>query len=484
MKKIFVFFNLLLFYIVVNSQAAEISSPDRFEKNKNMFNAYLRYCWFDTQVENEAVEALLGELPTGNKLGAMAIGGLFDFNSKYYGGFIGVDASIYAVGKLDSKKESRGILKEESDGNNVSFAKIGQLYIKMKHEAQNWSVDTQIGRGRFDAASISTLDTRVAPSSYQGMRAHFNVKNFSVWKFPGNFTLEGAYINRTSYYDTDKFEYLYSESGQTIDSVVTYGAILDLKAVELVLAQGIAKDFNINTSLGLTLKAPLGDNGGIMLDTKLFKYKANGKIWETDLVAGDAAYDDEAKLYNVNLGASYKSSFGKFRFGLSYTKCDAELSTFTSFGTPMLGYAYLDHAENMASRREAWTISGNDFNNEGEQAWQIAVEYRLPSSLGKNITPFPLDDITFMFIYKEGFFDALNPLPLLSGGIPIMTDIKERQAEYRAYYRFDEEKYSGVSIGMAFIDYRINEDFVALVSAQPNNVMTGREFRLYIDYAF
>ncbi|MFK5953085.1 MAG: hypothetical protein QM498_08505, partial [Desulfobacterium sp.] len=224
--------------------------------------------------------------------------------------------------------------------------------------------------------------------------------------------------------------------------------------------------------------------GGIMLDTKLFKYKANGKIWETDLVAGDAAYDDEAKLYNVNLGASYKSSYGKFRFGLSYTKCDTELSTFTSFGTPMLGYAYLDHAENMASRREAWTISGNDFNNEGEQAWQIAVEYRLPSSLGKNITPFPLDDITFMFIYREGFFDALNPLPLLSGGIPIMTDIKERQAEYRAYYRFDEEKYSGVSIGMAFIDYRINEDFVALVSAQPNNVMTGREFRLYIDYAF
>jgi hypothetical protein len=37
---------------------------------------------------------------------------------------------------------------------------------------------------------------------------------------------------------------------------------------------------------------------------------------------------------------------------------------------------------------------------------------------------------------------------------------------------------------LIYINYRIDQDFVALVSAQPDNVVSGSEARVYLDYAF
>lgn len=51
-------------------------------------------------------------------------------------------------------------------------------------------------------------------------------------------------------------------------------------------------------------------------------------------------------------------------------------------------------------------------------------------------------------------------------------------------YRFNEPNYQGLSAGLIFTRYWINEDFVALVSAQPNNVVNGKEVRVYLDYSF
>ena len=64
------------------------------------------------------------------------------------------------------------------------------------------------------------------------------------------------------------------------------------------------------------------------------------------------------------------------------------------------------------------------------------------------------------------------------------TDVTESQAEYRLNYRFEEKDYQGVSVGVIYTRYWIDQDFVALVSAQPNNVVNGKEIRVYVDYAF
>src|SRR3546814_7445588 len=118
---------------------------------------------------------------------------------------------------------------------------------------------------------------------------------------------------------------------------------------------------------------------------------------------------------------------------------------------------------------DAWTRSGNDFNNHGERTWQVGAEYDLG---GVSLLGASLDGFKVMALYKQGNFDAVNPF---SGQ---KTDVWERQNEYRVYYRFDEKEYAGLSVGLIYIDYRIDHDFVALVYAQPNNVDSGSEDRV------
>lgn len=203
----------------------------------------------------------------------------------------------------------------------------------------------------------------------------------------------------------------------------------------------------------------------MVLDTQYYEFQKAGRIWERDWEAGEAAYEDDATWLNINLGLL----LDKVRLGLSFSETHAKLNN------GQLGYAYFDHGDNVDGRMDAWTRSGNDFNNDGERTWQIGAEYDLS---GHSLLGASLDGFKVMTIYKQGEFDATDPF---SGR---RTDVTERQNEYRLYYRFDEKEYAGLSVGLIYIDYRIDQDFVVLVSAQPDNVVSGSEARVYLDYAF
>lgn len=446
-----------------NSQAATISHPDRFQ-HEGKLNLYLRALWIDTQINNDLIEDNFGGFPFGNELGGTGVGAILDYNSSYWGGVAGFDASLYGVAKLDTRENSRNMF-DDTDGSNKGFAKLGQGYFKFRHLGDNWNADLQVGRGRFDAGTLSTLDTRLAPGTYQGARTHLNFTDVGIGPLPGELGFEAAYINRSSPRDREQFEHLLSNSGEEIDSLYTYGVTYDLKAIELSYARGVAEDFNENSRYGLVLQAPIGESGGVILDTQYYSFEKAGDIWERDWMAGDAAYDQDASWLNVNLGVL----MSRLRIGLSYSKTEAELSN------GKLGYAFFDHGENVDGRMDAWTRSGNDFNNDGEKTWQVGAEYDLG---GLSLFGMPLQGFNTMVIYKQGEFDASNPFTSAS------ETVTERQSEYRLYYRFDEKDYSGLSLGVIYTDYRIDSDFVALISAQPNNVVNGSEIRTYIDYAF
>jgi hypothetical protein len=443
--------------------SATISNPDRFQ-HEGKLNAYLRAMYINTRISNDLIEDRFGGFPDGAELGGTGIGAILDYNSSYWAGVVGFDASLYGVAMIDSKDNGRDLF-DDSDGTNGGFAKVGQGYFKLRYEGAGWNADSQIGRGRFDAGTLVTLDTRIVPGSYQGGRAHLNFTEMGIGPLPGTLGFETAYINRTSPRDREEFEHLLSQTGEEIKDLYTYGINYDLKAIELGYAHGVARDFNENTRYGLTLKAPLGDKAGVILDTQYYVFKKAGRIWQRDWEAGEAAYDDDATWLNINVGLL----LDKLRLGVSFSETNAKLSN------GQLGYAYFDHGDNVDGRMDAWTRSGNDFNNDGERTWQLGAEYDLS---GHSLLGASLDGFKVMSIYKQGTFDATDPF---SGR---RTDVVERQNEYRLYYRFDEKEYAGLSVGLIYINYRIDQDFVAIVSAQPDNVVSGSEARVYLDYAF
>ncbi len=443
--------------------AVSVNDYDR-TGNDGEFNVYMRAIHIDTRIENDLMDDLFGGIPIGERLGGTALGVVADYESRYWRNSVGVDASVYGVAKLDARPEDRDLF-DDTSGENKSFGKLGQANVKFRHGGDQWLALLQAGRGRFDAGTVVTKDTRAVPGSYQGARAQVFVEGLDIGPLPGVLSIDGAYIDRTSPRDREDFEKILSESGEEIEAINTFGIEYDARLFAVKFARGVAEDFNQNTVYGLTLRAPLGERGGVLLDTQYYDFRREGDVWDRDWNTGNAAYDDQASWLNVNLGLE----IDRWSLGLSYSEAEAELSN------GMLGYAYFDHGQNVDGFLDAWTRSGNDFNNDGEKAWQIGTKYEFD---GYSIGALPLDGFNAMLLFKRGKFDATNPL---SG---VTSEVQESQMEYRLNYKFDEPDREGLAVGLLYTRYWIDEDFVALVSAQPDNVLNGEEVRVYIDYAF
>ena len=411
----------------------------------------------------------------GGRYGGQALGLLLDYNSPYLADIIGFDASYYAVGNINSRENSMDLLQD--DGSHHSFAKLGQAYIKARYQNDGLSLFGQFGRARFESSTINSTDTRVAPDTYFGGRGEISYTGFSTFGLESKLDFNAVRITKSSLRDVEKFESIHSESGQKIDNVTSISATYDMKALKLNYGLGIAKDFNKNQVVDVSLKLPLPNESGFIVNYQHHKLSANGDIWKQDYLQGQSAYKDEATLRNLNFGYVH----APFRVGLSFTKAKAPSGRKTRFGTDVLGYAYEKKKKNVNGNNDPWTYSGNDFNNDGEFTKQLAFEY----DIGKtDIQNDFLRGIKFSVIHKVGTFNATDPTPMLVGSAPVERKVKEKQTEYRVFYRFDEKDYAGLSTGLAFTKYKINHDFVPLISAQSNNVLSGQELRLYIDYAF
>ncbi|VVM79582.1 hypothetical protein PS645_02195 [Pseudomonas fluorescens] len=432
--------------------------------NAGKFNLYLRAIHIDTRIKNDLIEKDFGGFPTGDRLGGTALGIIADYNSGYWQDSIGFDTSLYGAAQIDARPEDRDLL-DDTSGDNRSFAKLGQAYVKLRRGGENWTAGLQVGRGRFDAGTVVTSDTRAVPASLQGARGQLLVEGLDIGPLPGVLFIDGAYINGASPRDREDFDKILSESGAGIDTIKTYSIGYDAKLFALKYSRGVAKDFNKNSSYGLTLRAPIGERGGAILESYYYDLRAAGNVWDRDWAAGDAGFDDKASWLNINLGLEIDNWSG----GISYSNTKAELTN------GKLGYAYFDHGDNVDGSLEAWTRSGSDFNNDGEETWQVAAKYDFK---GNSLGGVPLDGFNFTALFKRGKFDATNPFT--GAG----SDIQENEVGYLLNYRFDEPDYQGLSVGVLFTRYWINEDFVALVSAQPENVVSGKDLRVYLDYAF
>ncbi|TBU72863.1 OprD family outer membrane porin [Phytopseudomonas daroniae] len=462
-KTMFLVASLLVMGAQAKAFASNIHDYNR-TNNEGKFNLYLRAVHIDTRIENGLIEDNFGSFPFGDRLGGTALGLVADYNSGYWRDSIGFDASLYGVAKLDARPENRDLF-DDTSGDSEGFAKLGQANLKLRHVGDNWFALLQAGRGRFDAGTVVTLDTRAVPGSLQGARGQIQVNGLDIGPLPGVLNVDAAYFNRVSPRDREDFERIVSNSGFEVDDIQTFSIGYDAKLFALKFAQGVAKDFNRNTSYAMTLRAPLGERGGVIFETQYYDFRSDGSIWERDWLDGTAGYDDKASWLNLNLGMQVD----RWSVGLSYSKTRAELSN------GRLGYAFFDHGENVDGLMDAWTRSGNDFNNDDERTWQIAAKYEFD---GKSIAGLSLDGFNVMALFKRGRFDATNPF---SG---MTTDVRESQTEYRLNYRFEEPDYQGLSVGVIYTRYWIDQDFVALVSAQPNNVVNGKELRMYVDYAF
>ncbi len=455
---------LLYVFALEGAGAAIISNPDNYKRDDGGVDVYLRGLYMKTEVENQVMEDYLGGYPDGDTLGASAVGAIVDYRSPYWSG-VGVDASAYGVAKIDSEESSRSILKRTRHGNE-GFAVLGQVYAKFRHAGDGWYIDGQAGRGRLDAGMVITRSTRVLPSSYQGARGHLGFSGLGIGDLPGNLDFEAGWYDRASGRNSDEFEHLRTLSGERIDDAFTAGVTYDLRMLRLIYAMGESRDFIKSSLYRAELKMPLAKHTAMVLDSMLYRAEANGDGWERDWQAGAAAFDDRAEMANVNLGFAYKNVM----VGFSYVGTEAELSN------GQVGYGYFEVADNLSYRSDAWTLAGNDFNNDGEDAYQVALRVKLD---GLRIGSVPLDGWTVLVLKKWGRFDAPNPF---AGGRS--EEVKEYHTGFNIGYRFDEPNRKGFSTGIQYLDYDVSEDFFVAVSARPNQAIDAKEVRVYLDYAF
>src|SRR3546814_3763925 len=99
--------------------SASISYPDRFQ-HEGKLNAYLRSAYISTRISNDLIEDNFGGFSTGSELGGVGVGAILDYNSNYWGGVVGFDASLYGVAMIDAAQDSRALLDRKSTRLNSS----------------------------------------------------------------------------------------------------------------------------------------------------------------------------------------------------------------------------------------------------------------------------------------------------------------------------------------------------------------------------
>src|SRR6185369_9344508 len=101
-----------------------------------------------------------------------ALGLQLNYQSPYWGGFIGADASLYGVMKLgDSGTPTTNLVELGNNGQlHDSYVTVGEALVKLKYQD---FAQAKLGRQFQNSLLLKSTNTRAVPDTYSGASGSF-----------------------------------------------------------------------------------------------------------------------------------------------------------------------------------------------------------------------------------------------------------------------------------------------------------------------
>lgn len=242
-----------------------------------------------------------------------ALGLQLNYQSPYFGNFIGADVSLYGVTKIDdSGTPTSNLLDLENDGRlNHAYLTVGQALVKFKYEKL---AELKVGRQLHRSLLLRSTSTRAVPDTYSGASA--SLKPIS------GLTIYGAVYDQWRPRNTAKFENFRTEATaagipNSIDHIGIVGASYASGPFSITAEYLNSKDYLSKYGLVGVYTIPF-DKNSLKLSSGIFTSRDAGSLFvcsaerELDCTGtrrldndGRGVYvDGEWKISNFTIGAA------------------------------------------------------------------------------------------------------------------------------------------------------------------------------------
>lgn len=247
-----------------------------------------------------------------------ALGMQLNYQSPYWGGFIGVDASAYGVVKLgDSGAPTTNLVELENNGQlQDAYLTAGQALVKLKYQD---FAQMKVGRQFQSSLLLRSTTTRAVPDTYSGASG-------SLKPLEG-LTVYGAVYDQWRSRSTDNFEKFRTEATaagvpNAIDYVGIFGASYINGPLSVTAEYLNSKNYLSKFGLVGAYTIPF-DKNSLKLSSGLFTSRDAGSLFvcsaekEMDCTGTGAIQNDGMGIY---LDAEWKIS--NFTVGAAIAKFD------------------------------------------------------------------------------------------------------------------------------------------------------------------
>lgn len=298
-----------------------------------------------------------------------ALGVQLNYQSPYWGGFIGVDASAYGVMKLsDSGTPTTNLVELGNNGKlHDGYATVGQALIKLKF--QDFS-QLKVGRQFQNSLLLKSTTTRAVPDTYSGI---------SAWLKPiAGLAVYGAVYDQWRSRSTGEFEKFRTEATarnvpNAIDYIGLVGASYSNGPVALTAEYLNAKRYLSKFGLVGAYTIPLGKDA-LKLSSGLFTSRDAGALFvcsaekEMDCTGTGRIQNDGLGVY---IDAEWKVS--NFTLGAAVAKFDGFwVEDNFAVSANKDGSLTQDHGTNPFPTSAAL---GPDLTNNGETVGSVRLAY-------------------------------------------------------------------------------------------------------------
>ncbi len=296
-----------------------------------------------------------------NKWSGSALGAQFNFYSGYAWNHLGFDWSLFAVQQISRKHN-----KDYADGEFLSKRTDGKMRtglvtpdamadIKFKAGDDDLNVNAKAGLIDITSEFMATSGTRAVPSGYRGIAVNGNAYGVNWYANMANgIRLRGV----------NGLHDFTNANGKNISFIGEAGGKYTLdNGIGLNLVYGEGRDYIKQYMGSASYTLTLSQESSLKLQGAVYQAKKGGSLWDTTKTQSPEAFGSRA---NANtLSANYL--LGGLNVGIAYTKTKAKGGAGH--------YQYL-LAHNDYGNWNAKTDVDDDFNYDGENAYQASINYK------------------------------------------------------------------------------------------------------------
>lgn len=273
----------------------------------------VRGVYFNDESTAYPTSSVKNPLPSSYEQSALGV--QLNYQSPYWAGFIGVDASLYGVAKIaDSGKPTTNMVELGNNGQlSDGYATLGQAAIKLKYADY---AEAKIGRQVQSSLLLKSSYTRAVPDSYSGASGLIRpIKGLKVY---------GAVYDQWRARSTGTFESFRTEAkaNNDIDYISLVGASYSNGPIAVTAEYLNSKNYLSKFGLVGSYTIPL-DKNSLKLSSGLFTSRDAGSLFvcsaekEVDCTGTGRIHNDGMGIY---IDAEWKVS--NFTIGGAVAKFD------------------------------------------------------------------------------------------------------------------------------------------------------------------